>query len=525
MASANTNPPKRKAPEITAPRWESPLEANKFMMAVDEKPERALTLCDSYDTFCEWLWECRHSLHMIGYVTDDSGDSAGWTTLGRMLLLSASIRRRFGVRVGYVIADDEDYNKLARIGLLVCTRKVCSYDLTDVRMTVRLLCIKWTAQSMWDQYGVEDTMRLVEMLLYDLNMRVEGMWASAQSMSPALVDLIQELAHATASVHAMMAFMRAQVLSRRRRFASRHTLFPDALLHGGESKTDAYNAAVARLGTEMETVFKQNVRLGTMKEDLCPSVQLLLSPVDTALRARAKTGIDVPNAMTARRHGISVNEYIWDMTKMPDLNGEDFLDASSWDSDNAWLVRVLCMLRVAHIMVSQYAQGLHWIAACVLFDRDAFRTVAANGFRATPPLVYVSAYRVYVIHDEDYYACGSTAEAFFLWCCIIRGIYKDVLMTGSTAQYDLKKDLDGIFNICCPRTASDVLFDAADADDDDPENLPDAAHDLLEAFGLAPPRAAHPPTADREAEIEALFEGSPRSPNPSQEDWPDEAYE
>ncbi len=523
---ASTGQLKRKAADLEMPRWENPLSANHFMMNVDHDPRLILTLFDSYETFCEWMWERRRELHLIGYITDDGGEAVGWTTIARMLVLSARIRREFNVPAGYSIITDDDYNKLARIGLLVCERRVCSYDLVDVRMTIRLLCVKWTAQTMWNQYGLLETMNLVEMLLYDINMRVEGMWVTTPSVTKPFVDLIQELAHATAVVHAMIGFARAQLLTRNRRFASRHEYFPSALVFSAGSKAEAYAAAVQRLGTEMESVFNQNVRLGTMKEDLCPSVQLLLSPVDTAMRARAKTGIAVPNAMTARRHGISVNEYIWDMTKMPDLTAEDFLNAASWDEDNAWLVRTICMFRVAHIMVTQYAQSLHWVAACVLFDRDAFRTIAANGFRTTPPLLYVTGHRVFLIHENDYYACETPAEAFFLWCCIIHGVYKDVLMTGKTAQYDLKKDLDGIFNICCPRRAEDEILD--DGEDDDVQDLTDNARDLLEAFGLGigPMRAA--PAAvdpDRQAEIDALFDGDEDEPTTPEEDWPEEGYD
>jgi hypothetical protein len=210
------------------------------------------------------------------------------------------------------------------------------------------------------------------------------------------------------------------------------------------------------------------------------------------------------------------------MTHMPDLTDEDFLDSASWDADNAWLVHALCMLRVAHTMITQNTQGLHWVATCVLFDRDAFRTVAANGFRTTPPMLYVGGHRVYLLHEDDYYQCESVAEAFFLWCCLIRTVYKDALLTGGATQYDLRKDLESVFNICCPRTAMAVISD--DEGDEDDADLSDGARDLLEAFGLGDlhdledledlgdaARADTPPRprrrTAREEELDSLFDG------------------
>lgn len=483
---------KRKADTLKPPVWTNPLKAHRFMMKVDENPALVKTMCDTYATFCDWLWEKRREIHQIGYVTDDSGTSAGWSTLARMLLLSGRIRREHDVPPMYSLIDEGDYAVLARMGLLMCTRKMCQYDATDIRMTIRLLCVKWTTRDLWLVDSLDEIRRLIEMLVYDLNMRLEELWAVTNG-EETLLELVMELAHATSAIHAMLGFVRAQVLTCNNLTNDRMKLLPDAFIYGDETREQTYQRAVQRLTEEMYGEFRRNARMGTLKEELCASVQLLLSPIDTSMRARAKTGFEVPNASTARRHNISVNEYIWDMTKMGELDGEQFLDAEDWDSDNAWLVHVISFLRIAGNLVTQHTQTLQWVGSCVLFDRDAFRAVATNGFRTTPPLLFIHAFRMFVMHDGAYYRVESVAEAFFLWCCILRGVYEDRLMMGTTAQYNLKKELDAIFDICCPRTAAQEISSSDDDSDESDAELSDGARDLLAAFGLLDPHSSQQP--------------------------------
>ncbi len=523
---------KRGAAALAVPDWSQPLEANKFVYAVYTDPELVRTLCEGPDVFCDWLWESRRHEHLIACTLDDGGDSVGWCTLSRMVLLSACVRRHFRVASKYSIESDTDYNTLAQMGLCMCSRRIRAFDATDVRMTVRLISSRWSARSLWNREYTE-AVRLVEMLLYDIGLRVEELWNGnsarprdqALAATPVLVTLMQETARATACVHAVLAFTRYQVTPKRDLTAARAALLPAECVRDNDPAT-LFEDAVDRLGDDMERIFRDNMRLGTMTEEMCASMLILLSPLDTTHRARAVAGIDIADGMAARRRVVSVNEYIWDMTKMHGLSADALLDPEEWDADNAWLIHAAAMLRVASIMISQFNTQLQWTSACVLFDRDAFKVVTANGFSTNPPVLYIHAFRMFLLYGDRMYLCQTIPEAFLLWCCIIYGEHDGRLAATRDTYYDLKKELTNIFDICCPRTVAEEFSEESDAHSD--AELCEEAHELLAALGIDPPARADTqeafvgpsgdvPEAERErrAKIDALFADSPeREPSP-----------
>jgi len=463
------------------PDWAVPLQAHKFMHIVGQSPEVVLTAWESPGVFCEWLWEERRRVHLMACEFDESGSSVGWCTLSRMIVLSARVRRHFDAAADYAIQTRADYRMLARMGLCISERRVHVFDLADVRITVRLICTKWCGSTMWSAEYPE-AVRLIEMLLYDLGLRMEELWNAGAGTREELVGMIRETARTTASVHAILAFMRTQIEPRTNATDDRFELLPNACIPTGVARQDAYVAALECLEANMEQVFRDNMRLGSMTEELCACVQIVTSPLDTKLRARAVTGLEITDNLAARRRVISVNEYVWDMTKMPGLTADAFLDPSGWDLDNGWLIRAMAMVRVASIMISQYNAQLQWAATCILVDRDLFKAIAANGFSTTPPVMFIHAARMVLMHGAQYYMCESIAEGFLLWCCILHREYDGRLTVARDSYYDLKKELGNIFDICCPRTAEQELADA-DNDREDAE-LSDGAQDLLAALGI-----------------------------------------
>lgn len=524
-ARVKKNARKRKAATIKPPVWTNALEASKFIHQVGETHKLALEVCEDYESFCEWLWESRRHSHLIACAPDEGGNTVGWCTLTRMVVLSARIRRSERVPATYSIETNQDYRTLAQMGLRMCTRRVGEFDVADVCMTTRLLCTKWMSSSVWAR-DYSDTIRLIEMLLYDLGLRTEVLWGLASKPTPELIRLVQETTRAIACMHAVMSFVRLQMGPRTELVDEIHTLIPAEFVPASEDAREVCTSAVKRLSDNMEKLFCDNMRLGNMTEDLCASILVLLSPIDMNARARIVAGVEITDAMSARRRVISTNEYIWDMTKMHELSAADLLNPDEWDGENAWIIYTMAMLRIAGIMISQYNTQLQWTSSCVLFDRDVFKTVSVNGFATTPPLIFIHACRMFVMHGDKFYTCNDVISAFFAWCCIIYNDCDARLATSHGCTYDLKKELAHIFDICCPRSVAQEFSD--EEEDDDDGAISDETCEILESLGITSNGAASSvdPTlqADSDGElsdgeaahrdrVDALFNGPSQSPD------------
>ena len=494
------------------------MDANRFMVHIMRDMTQILEICDSEATFCEWLWDQRRTYHLMLFETDQSGSAHGWCTLSRMLVLSAAVKREYNIKSEFMITTNAHRRVLAKMGIQVTRRAIATYDCMDICMVLRLISIKWTAESMWKN-GVEETVRWVELLLYDLSTRVETLWiemSTHECLREEVKTTVFEVVRTIATIHAIIAFARHQILSLTDVSANVYDLVPTNRLMGDETPQHLYATGLSNLRAALQTMYHDNAKLGTMTESICSTVQCLIAPLDAQIRAHLKTGLRTEDILYATRQSLSVSEYVWLTTKMGSLTADKFWDPDSWEADQGWLIRAICHLRVIEVIINQFDTFIQWSAEAVLFDRDAFRVVSKKAFVTSPPLVFVYGCNFFVVHKTTVYRVTDLIEAFYVWVLILHTDYADMFVTKATASYDLKKEIGNVLDICYPKTVEHLMReDEALAADD---TLDPLAYELLDTLGLLQDQSEEHISASNESPVHENYTGSGEEEEDDEED-------
>lgn len=409
---------------------------------------------------CKCLWDARRRRNVELCKLDESGNAQGWSAAARFLLVSSHVRSEFNVPFNYLSEDGsggrEVRRKWATSCMLHADYRISKYDARDVELALRTIGRMWLSKWFW-KYDPASVCKLLEILLYDLNLRLEEIVCEMKPGTELPSELIRESVDTTAMTHGILIAYKKRVLKC-------DPVAPlDALvgmgvssglcgiLEGSGLTHDKYTAALKKFRENIRTEYFEISKMGRLPENIAKMLRYLLLPIDIYSRYKAIEKLETDSHLCASQRVLSLAETTWLDFKMPDLKAEQLLDSSSFRPDHAHLFEMACVFKTCDLLLRQFNVAFQWIGRCVVLGRDSAGYSNSVWMKAAHhhPCIVTMGYHYYVVYRESVVATDDAYEAVFVWMTVIKQQGYEVRMS-PRESFRIRREITMLYDKCFP---------------------------------------------------------------------------
>jgi hypothetical protein len=431
-----------------------------FLKSVLDDPGAAMgTWAGSSPTrFCKMIWDARRKRNLELCILDESGKAQGWSAASRFVLVSSQIREIYKCEFLYLSAGNgrkKIHESWKRNFMVHAQYGIPSYDLRDLELAFRLLSRSWLSRELW-KAPADEVYKLTEILLYDLNLRLEQILCELKSSDVLPGQVIRECVDTTALFHGMLLAYKNRVTNCVPITPNRIARWAPAIYRGAQWNRQ-YESALDRLREYLRTEFVEISKMGRLPENVAGFLRFLLLPLDIFSRYKAIENLTTESHIVASQRILSVAELNWIEFKMSSLKAEELLDAHKFRPEHAWIFEMASVAKLCNLLLCQYNVQFQWIANCFVCDRDTPRYTDEMWNRATQQRPCISTFgpHYYLSWRGEVFTSEDLYEIVLLWILITHS-NKSVVRVSAHESYTLRREIEMLYNKCFPRMDLDM---------------------------------------------------------------------
>lgn len=433
----------------------------------------------SPDRFCTMVWDARRKRNRNLCHLQDSGNAQGWSAASRAVLVSSFMREKYKCKFRYLSTRNNSIHQEWMDSFMVHAEySISEYNLRDLELAIRLISRSWLSKQMW-KLPPGQTCKLLEILLHDLNLRLEELITLQDDNDVLPSRVIREYVDTTSILHSMLIAYKDRLSNNvpinpetisqwmpkdfnlELRDTSADTISIQDVLSGNTTASkqrdyipweDAYRIAKKNIEAHLTHEFIEISRMGRLPENVAKSLRYYLMPLDIYSRYKSIENIDTDSHVVASQRIISNSELNWLEFKLFSLKAEDLLRASKFRPDHAWLFELISIIRLCNLLFCQYNVQFEWIANCFACDRDMPDCSDIDWKRAIQhrPCIVTFGTNLYLVWRENVFTSKSIYEILLLWILIVHSInYKVRVSTHSF--FNIQREIELIYDKCFPR--------------------------------------------------------------------------
>lgn len=429
-------------------------DLNDYMKRIIQSPEDILSeLCLArMEDLVEMIWDVRRVRNVEICKLDDSGRAKGWTSSARLMMISVSIRQNHFVYLSERFGAEHVRKRWSAACMTHALFPVSRYNLRDIQLALRTASRMWTADTFW-KHGPEDTVRMVEILLHDINLRLEEIIYNEPADYVLPSEIINETCLTIAHIHCILRRFQNEIKCKSCDIKEAFFVpeYDNIRRHITELRMtwEDYNNGYKKLKEEIQNEFLVISRADAMSSEIKLMLKEVLLPINIYCRYKAMEKLENTSLRVASEKIFSIAELQWLDNDLGNLKPKQYLDPGAMRFNQKHLFELCTILKISQILFSQYNVNFSWIQTCVCLDRDisCMNEDVWKSFTYYHPCIITLGTNVYVVQQGGAVRVRDIYDAIFLWTLLIRkeNGYVHLSVRDSLC---IKREVDALYNKC-----------------------------------------------------------------------------